>query len=300
MVDRLDERDQRDDDSSLDGAFRALRDRYDGTHAQSDATLRRVLLGTRKQQQSRKVTRWAILPIAATLVASTAWAGATGKLAVAYHAMSEMLHSSETSETSPSKPVPNTPQNARAPMPAATQEPAPASAEPEPTPEPEAPKPVESANAPISEQVPAPAAPAKVAPAPRESAHPATTALAAPTPPPAETTPTARTNEPSKPSTASSTAEPSDPNAALFAEAHRVHFVERDAARALTAWDAYLAADPNGRFVPEARYNRAIALIRLGRSAEAQNVLQSFAAGNFGDYHRSDARQLLDALKRDE
>lgn len=293
MVDRLDERDQQDADRSLDGAFRALRDRYDGSHAQSDATLRRVLLGTRKQQQSRKVTRWALLPIAATLVASTAWAGATGRLTVAYHAMSDMLHSAETTESAPTKAAAAVPQGARAPRPAPTQEPEPAKApEPEPPaePEPEAPKAVESANAPITER--APAAPAVTA-APRASANPATTAQAEPPAAHAST-------EPVKAAPATSAAEPPDPNAALFAEAHRVHFVERDAARALTAWDAYLAADPNGRFVPEARYNRAIALVRLGRTSEAQNVLQSFAAGNFGDYHRSDARQLLDALKRDE
>lgn len=76
--------------------------------------------------------------------------------------------------------------------------------------------------------------------------------------------------------------------------------MEKDPARAIAAWDAYLAAAPNGRFAPEARYNRALALVRLGRHAEAKKELEAFANGSFGEYRRTEARALLDALARDE
>jgi hypothetical protein len=86
--------------------------------------------------------------------------------------------------------------------------------------------------------------------------------------------------------------------AALFAEAHRIHFEEHDPKRAVEAWDRYLARSRDGRFVPEARYNRALALVRLGRKAEAADALRPFADGAFGDYHRADARTVIDALSR--
>jgi TolA-binding protein len=86
---------------------------------------------------------------------------------------------------------------------------------------------------------------------------------------------------------------------ARYRAAHRAHFVDQDSARAIVAWDAYLAAHPNGNFAIEARYNRAIALIRVGRSAEARAALAPFASGSVaGGYRAKEARTLLDALDR--
>jgi hypothetical protein len=84
--------------------------------------------------------------------------------------------------------------------------------------------------------------------------------------------------------------------ATLYAAAHRAHFVSHDPGAALAAWDAYLAAYPNGRFALEARYNRALSLVRLGRLAEARAALAPFADGTAGGYRRREARELLDAL----
>ena len=89
-----------------------------------------------------------------------------------------------------------------------------------------------------------------------------------------------------------------DPALALYRSAHAAHFSAHDPARALAAWDAYLAAAPRGRFSLEARYNRALCLVRLGRSSEALAALEPFAQGAFGGYRQSEASALVDALSR--
>lgn len=91
-----------------------------------------------------------------------------------------------------------------------------------------------------------------------------------------------------------------DPQA-LYARAHALHFRGNDPARALAAWDRYLAAasgDIRSGLVLEARYNRAICLFRLGQREEARQALQPFADGRWGDYRRDDAQALLDELER--
>ena len=81
----------------------------------------------------------------------------------------------------------------------------------------------------------------------------------------------------------------------MYTRAHRLHF-DGDAAAALAAWDAYLLQFPDGRFVPDARYNRAIDLVKLRRYAEARAALLPFADGAFGGYHRGDAQRLLTSI----
>jgi len=88
-----------------------------------------------------------------------------------------------------------------------------------------------------------------------------------------------------------------DTDDALYRAAHQAHFVTRDPAGALAAWDAYLRAAPRGRFAPEAHYNRALCLVRLGRTAEAERTLELFASGSFGGYRKAEAKALLDAMR---
>jgi len=88
----------------------------------------------------------------------------------------------------------------------------------------------------------------------------------------------------------------SDAEEALFAAAHKAHFVDRKPDAALHAWDAYLAAYPRGHFALEARYNRALSLARLGRNDEARAALAPFADGRFGPYRQREARELIDVL----
>jgi hypothetical protein len=103
---------------------------------------------------------------------------------------------------------------------------------------------------------------------------------------------TARAPSPS----ATGSARVADPAHDLYRAAHRAHFVEQDPGAALGAWDAYLRAAPGGRFSLEARYNRALCLIRLGRHEEARAALSPFAAGSYGEYRQAEAQALLDGL----
>jgi len=91
-------------------------------------------------------------------------------------------------------------------------------------------------------------------------------------------------------------AERADPTFALYRVAHTAHFVDHDPARALAAWDAYLNAAPNGEFAPEARYNRALSLVRLGRGKEARRALAPFANGAYGGYRYAEASALLERI----
>ncbi|MES2644129.1 MAG: hypothetical protein V4850_31880 [Myxococcota bacterium] len=81
-----------------------------------------------------------------------------------------------------------------------------------------------------------------------------------------------------------------------FEAAHRAHFERGADAVALAGWDAYLAEFPTGRFVPEATFNRAICLVRLGDVDAARPVLEAIAAGAHGTAHVADARALLAKL----
>lgn len=111
--------------------------------------------------------------------------------------------------------------------------------------------------------------------------------------------PSASLAPPLKPPAKSSSSPSLSPDVdALYRDAHDAHFVRKDPDAALAAWDRYLAAaGPSGRFTLEARYNRAITLVRLGRKTEAAAALRPFANGDYGGYRRDEARELLHTLE---
>ncbi|HVJ14494.1 MAG TPA: hypothetical protein VM686_03595, partial [Polyangiaceae bacterium] len=82
----------------------------------------------------------------------------------------------------------------------------------------------------------------------------------------------------------------------LYRAAHRAHFVDKDWGAALSGWSEYLSKVPSGRFTLEARYNRALCLVQLGRKSEARSALEPFARGAFGAYRQREASELLLAL----
>lgn len=150
-----------------------------------------------------------------------------------------------------------------------------------------------SASAPHGNAAKQPVSPA-VEPAPAVEAPPVveTAPETKPEPPKAEAVASAKPT----PSTSSS-ASFQDSDGDLYSLAHEAHFKSHDYARALAGWDAYLRAAPRGRFATEARYNRAICLLRLGRDTEARQALEPFASGKLG-YRQSEAQQLLDELSK--
>jgi hypothetical protein len=110
----------------------------------------------------------------------------------------------------------------------------------------------------------------------------------------------ARTETPVQPraaATAAQAAAAAPPIEALYRRAHELHFHGTDQAAAIAAWEAYLSAEPTGRFVAEARYNRALLLIRVGRYTEARAALAPYARGEIaGEYRRTEATQLIERL----
>lgn len=273
------------EDSGLRAAFDAAREELTGEHPEPDATLRRVLLATRAEARSRRRVRWYVLPIAAVLTASTAWAGANGKLAVVAERVRDAVHfvGFGDDEVAASR---------------GSQRPAPSAGEPEvAAPPAEVASSAAEEESGVSEERETPpvvsAAPVAVASLPASPRAPfASSSSPATVPAPSEASAAAPTP--------SATGLAPDPHADLYAEAHRLHFAERDAARALVAWDRYLAAAPYGRFAPEARYNRALALVRLGREADARSALTAIADGALGGYRAAEARTLLEAMSKEQ
>ncbi len=87
------------------------------------------------------------------------------------------------------------------------------------------------------------------------------------------------------------------PTELRYRKAHDLHFRGTDPAAALTAWDAYLAAESSGRFAIEARYNRGLLLARLGRYVEARAALAPYSAGEINNgYRRTEARAIIERL----
>src|SRR5207244_176654 len=84
----------------------------------------------------------------------------------------------------------------------------------------------------------------------------------------------------------------SDAQLNAYRSAHRAHFDGGSPAASLAAWDRYLAEFPAGSFADDARFNRALCLIRLGRIAEARRALTPFADAPSGSYRQAEASAI--------
>lgn len=238
----------------LDAATRALRDEHEGEGDGARFTRARVMASLHGGKIRRR-TRWAFLvPIAACLLAGTAFGAATGRLPGLFEVAKRLVGASRDPHALPARSRDVTMA-----------------------------KPVARAASAIA----APAAPSAVASAASPDAAPSFERPSMP-----DTQPSPSATRPAAPSSAAFR----DTDGDLYRLAHEAHFVRHDYAQALRAWEAYLTAAPSGRFAVEARYNRAICLLRLGRDAEARKALEPFASAPAGAYRESEARALLSEL----
>jgi hypothetical protein len=251
-------------DDILSRATRALREETRGDDASARFTRSRIMASAHEQRVKRRTRLAFLLPIAATFAAATAWGAANGKIGRAFEAVSEALGVAPDAAPTATPPKRSSPRRG-ADVPSASVVAAPTLAPTVP---------------PLAEPAPVP---------PLEEAATAGAPVAAAPVLPVERAPVSAASD-------SAGSGSRDPALELYRAAHRAHFVERDAARALPAWDAYLKAAPNGSLALEARYNRALCLVRLHRSTEARAALTPFAAGRFGGYRKREAADLLDAL----
>jgi tetratricopeptide (TPR) repeat protein len=275
------------DDDLLERATRALR----AAPPPSDEELRieravlmraHQLAAQKSHTQRRRVVRW-VLPLAAVLTAGTALA-ATGQIERAVDVISTLFVAEPAAEPAP-----------KARKKHAAKREVPETLEPAPS----APDAPDAEEAVVAEPVPAPTA----APEPSRdavSARPAPKRRAVQPVAPEPHAPTAAEQAAPEAETAAPSAPEAVPNGDLmrYREAHRLHFKARDFWSALHAWDSYLRTYPDGTFAIEARYNRAICLVRLGRKDEARRALAPFAAGEVGrGYRKTEAAELLEALE---
>lgn len=278
------------DDDLLERATRALRATpppNDGELAQAKLRLLAAHKAATKSSRGRSL-RW-VLPLAAVLAAGSALAAVPNGIERLTQVVSD-LFTPKAPAAPKSKPkrslLAKSPSpRAPGPVPAATPAPEPAAT---PAPEPAATPAPEPAVA---------AAPPKVSAPERRRARaerreqPVQAAATQPVAPP---TPVA---EPVAPAPVEPTPIASA-DLAKYRAAHKAHFQQRDFALALRNWEAYLRQYPNGTFAIEARYNRAICLLRLNRKDEARRALTPFAHGDIGHgYRQAEATKLLEALE---
>jgi hypothetical protein len=88
-----------------------------------------------------------------------------------------------------------------------------------------------------------------------------------------------------------------DPFLTIYQSAHRAQFRAGDCHAAVQGYADYLSAAPSGSFAVDARYNRAVCLIKLGRTSEARTILQPFSEGRYGSYRQKRAGKLLEAFE---
>jgi hypothetical protein len=163
------------------------------------------------------------------------------------------------------------------------------------------PVPAASSNRPGSaRQAAAPPAPSSAPPLPAEPSPPTLSPDDLPLVPrasaaPSLARPAASTAPPAPAASGSATF---DAQVESYRQAHRQHFGGAAPAAALAAWDDYLRAYPDGSFATDARFNRALCLLRLGRRDEARAALRPFAEAPIGSYRQQEAASLLLSLER--
>ena len=271
-----------DDDELLDRAIAALREETDAIDDLRAERTRRRIVADLAAEPARTATRaapsrsgWAYAAVAAAallLIAPTAWAATTGRLPALVETVRSWMEFGPPADAAPEEtsdePAVSRPRRR------------PERAQEAPRPETIEPVAIEPVALPVEEPA--------VELAPPTSAEPVEVAPVR--------APRARAVE--EPATSTDALGPrlSEAELTSYRAAHVAHFQSRDAAAAVRAWDAYLSTYPSGHFAPEARWNRALALVRAGRTADARAALAAFADAPDGALHQREARRLVDAI----
>lgn len=275
------------DPDVLTRAAKALRSAHTGEREGSGFTRARIMT-TLHGKRRRRLLHWAVFsPLASLVLVGSAWAHSAGKWPVVWQAVTSVFAAGpprgEVAAPKASVPAPpnrEAPSMAERPLP----EPPPPS---EQAPSAEAPpsdalSPPDDAVAVAGERLEPPRASSRRRSEPKPALRRATgPAIDAPRTSPGDVEGRA----------------PADPELSKFRRAHDLHFRAGSPHEAIAAYAAYLEEFPNGRFVPEARYNTALNWIKLGDKAAARVALAPFAKGVHGEYRRAEARELLEALK---
>ncbi|HMA93997.1 MAG TPA: hypothetical protein VKP30_15000 [Polyangiaceae bacterium] len=251
---------------------RALRETTDGEESGAGRFTRaRVLAAVRVRRRRRVLNVTFGIPLAAILIGSGAWAASGETFPVFVQRVSSALGLSRTTDDAPTKGAPHSPARAKAAV-----------------------APPKTSTATDVDALDA-GTTAQTEDAPEQPPEPSMT----PPRTPEMVSGQAAAATSVSPRAAASTPRDSavtERELRLYENAHRAHFVTRDYGEALTAWNEYLKQAPQGRFAVEASYNRALCLVRLGRTSEAQRALTPFAHGVYGGYRKAEAQALLEKL----
>jgi hypothetical protein len=267
-----------DHDDSLETAARALREATDAPSADAAATRARLLDSHARSKAARPPLQW--LAAAAVLViflgVPSAWALTTGRVTRWIEAIVGPAELEPPAPVETSAPPVTRRDRARRTAPSVPVAP---SMDPVIDPTPIEPTPIEPT--PIEPSIePAPLEPAPVEPLPIERDH-------------AEVLPSETSVERAAPR--EDTSERDDRLA--YQAARAIELDAHDADAAVTAYDAYLASHPRGRFATEARYHRGVSLANAGRTDEAIRALTPLTHGG---YREAEARELIEALEASE
>lgn len=282
------------DNDLLERATRALRATPPPSEDELLAAKQRLLAAQRTATKSSRARtlRW-VLPLAAMLAAGSAFAAVPGSFERVAEAVTSLLAPQPVaSHKAKHKARPARSSEAPRPTPAPAPLPTPAVV---PEAEPEAEPVVQQAVDNGAAEAEAESRRARDERRRRREARATKTEPAVPEP-----SPNAVAVEPARVEPAPAPApEPAhDRDLALYRQAHEKHFRARDFSAALRAWNAYLSAFPGGTFAVEARYNRAICLVRLEQKVEARRALLPFANGEVArGYRQAEATKLLKALE---
>ncbi len=255
----------------LQRAAAALRAAHDGQREGSGFTRARILAAAAERRRPR-LRRWLVLaPLGSALLVGSAWAQSTGSWPQVWRAVTTVLPFLDEKQPEPLERRQRAPAAPREQPPLSPpDEVSPPAAEPPaelPREEPTLEEPAIEKPA-ATEPTPAPA-PAPL-PRPGRARRAPADSVAAPEPAP-------------------------DLELRRFRAAHELH-VQGQPRAAIAAYREYLRAHPDGRFVPEARYNSALDFLKLGEHDLARQLLEPFAAGAYGGYRRGEAQRLLQAL----